>query len=223
MLILASKSAARNALLLGAGLRFSTSPAQIDERAVEAEVLGKAGDAVLVARRLAEAKALSVAENRAGAVVIGADQVLAVPPSLGSGQAAPPLPASPARGEVPGEIGGSILHKPVSMADAAAQLDLLKGRTHYLHSGVALVRDDKILWSGVETAALTMRAFSDAERDRVLRLEGEAVLGSVGAYRLEGPGVNLFDRIEGDYFTILGLPLLPLLAALREHAPHLME
>jgi septum formation protein len=200
MLILASQSAARKSLLAGAGLRFETSPAQIDERAIEADMLGKGGSAPDVARALAEAKALSVAANRAGALVIGADQVLAL---------AGPLV--------------DILHKPSDMAAAATQLDRLRGRTHQLHSGVALVRDGIVLWSAVETARLTMRAFSDAERDLVLAQEGEAVLGSVGSYRLEGPSIKLFEAIEGDYFTILGLPLLPLLAALRAHAPTLME
>jgi septum formation protein len=200
MLILASQSAARKALLAGAGLRFETSPAQIDERALEAEKLGKGGSASDVASALAEAKALSVAANHAGALVIGADQVLALPGSL-----------------------ADILHKPRDMAEAAVQLDRLRGRTHQLHSGVALARDGKVLWSSVETASLTLRPFTDAERDRVLAQEGEAVLGSVGSYRLEGPSIKMFERIEGDYFTILGLPLLPLLAALRAHAPTLME
>lgn len=196
MLILASKSAARNALLAGTGLRFEASPAQIDERGVEAEVLGKGGEATDVARRLAEAKALTVAGNRHGALVIGADQVLAV--------------------------GGELMHKPADLADAARQLDRLRGQTHHLHSGIALAQDGVVLWSAVETAALTMREFSAGERDEVLALEGEAVLGSVGGYRLEGPSIRLFETIAGDYFTILGLPLLPLLAAMRLHAPDLL-
>lgn len=192
MLILASQSSARKALLSGTGLRFETSPAQIDERALEAEVLGKDGDAPAVARRLAEAKALAVSGARSG-IVIGADQVLA--------------------------IDGELLHKPDDMAAAAAQLDRLAGRTHFLHAGVALARQGQLVWSCAETASLTMRRFDAAERDLVLTLEGPDVLGSVGAYRLEGPSIRLFERIEGDYFTILGLPLLPLLAALRQHAP----
>ncbi|WP_423065708.1 Maf family protein [Devosia sp. CN2-171] len=201
MLILASKSAARNALLAGVGLRFEASPAEIDERAVEAEVLGKGGDAVAVARRLAEAKALTVSATRPEGVVIGADQVLA--------EADGPRP----------ELAASILHKPVDLREAARQLDRLRGRTHHLHSGVALARNGTVLWSVVETARLTMRDFSPSERDEILALEGEAVLGSVGGYRLEGPSIRLFERVEGDYFTILGLPLLPLLGALRLHAP----
>ena len=239
MLILASKSAARNALLAGAGLRFEASPAQIDERAVEADVLGKGGDAVDVARQLAEAKALTVAATRAGALVIGADQVLeapkgptthgVIPAEAGTSVLGQP---SPSRTEVPAFAGttpvveetevADLLHKPTDMADAARQLDRLRGKTHHLHSGVALARDGQVLWSTVETASLTVRNFSSAERDTVLALEGAAVLGSVGAYRLEGPSIRLFERIEGDYFTILGLPLLPLLAALRRHAPELL-
>ncbi len=208
MLILASKSQSRNALLAGAGLRFEASPAPIDERAIEAEVLGKGGDGLDVARRLAEAKALTVSANREGAVVIGADQVLALAEPTGedAGRERP-------------DVQQTILHKPADMAAAARQLDRLRGRTHLLHSGVALARDGAVLWSGVETASLTMRVFTEAERDLVLAEEGDAVLGSVGSYRLEGPSIRLFETVEGDYFTILGLPLLPLLAALRLHAP----
>jgi len=196
MLILASKSAARQSLLAGAGLRFAASPAPIDERALERQVLGKGGGPIDVARRLAEAKALAL-PVRPGQVVIAADQVLA--------------------------LGGDLLHKPDSLAAARSQLDRLRGRTHALHAGIALVVDGSLCWSTVETASLTMRAFSAAERDAVLALEGAAALASVGAYRLEGPSIRLFERIEGDYFTILGLPLLPLLAALRRHAPTVME
>lgn len=192
MLILASQSTTRKALLAGAGLRFDTSPAPIDERALEAELLGKGADAPAVARRLAEAKALAVSTSRSG-VVIGADQVLAVD--------------------------GELLHKPADLATAAGQLDRLAGRTHFLHAGIALAQAGRLLWSSTETAQLTMRCFTAAERDRVLALEGPEVLASVGSYRLEGPSIQLFERIEGDYFTILGLPLLPLLAALRQHAP----
>ncbi|ODT25344.1 MAG: hypothetical protein ABS35_12055 [Kaistia sp. SCN 65-12] len=192
MLILASQSTTRKALLAGAGLRFDTSPAPIDERALEAELLGKGADAPAVARRLAEAKALAVSTSRS-VVVIGADQVLAVDREL--------------------------LHKPADLAAAAGQLDRLAGRTHFLHAGIALAQAGRLLWSSTETAQLTMRRFTAAERDQVLALEGPEVLASVGSYRLEGPSIQLFERIEGDYFTILGLPLLPLLAALRQHAP----
>jgi septum formation protein len=190
MLILASESPTRKALLLGAGQRFESRPAPIDERAIENEVLGKGPRAV--AQKLAEAKALAVSGLAHDALVIGADQVLGFSEQL---------------------------HKPRDLADARRQLWALRGKSHHLHSGVALARGGDLLWSTVETATLTMRAFSEAELDEVLAAEGEAVLGSVGSYRLEGPSIALFERIEGDYFTILGLPLLPLLAALRTHAP----
>ena len=191
MLILASNSAARKSLLAGAGLRFETSPAQIDERAIEVRLLGKPPEAI--ARELAEAKALDVSRLRPGDTVVGGDQVLA--------------------------FAGELLHKPADLDEARAQLDRLKGKLHHLHSGVALARDGQLLWSQTHSARLLMRDFPDAERDEVLALEGEAALGSVGAYRLEGPSVRLFAAIEGDYFTILGLPLLPLLTALRLYAP----
>lgn len=195
MLILASSSSARKALLTGAGLRFEASPAQIDERALEAELVGTAPEAV--ARRLAEAKALDVSWRRPGDVVIGGDQLLA--------------------------FRGQLFHKPADLAAARDQLDRLKGRLHHLHSGVALARDGNLLWSEAHSARLLMRDFSTAERDEILALEGDAALGSVGAYRLEGPSVRLFAAIDGDYFTILGLPLLPLLAALRLHTPDLLS
>ena len=191
MLVLASQSPARKALLAGAGLRFEASPAQIDERRLEAGLLGK--PAPEVARRLAEAKALEVCARRGADTVIGSDQVLA--------------------------LDGELLHKPADLVAARGQLDRLRGRTHHLHCGVALARDGQLLWSEVHSATLVMRDFTAGERDEVLRMEGDAALASVGGYRLEGPSIRLFERVEGDYFTILGLPLLPLLAALRTHAP----
>ena len=197
MLILASQSATRKALLAGAGLRFATRPAQIDERALEAEALGKGVDAAGVAEALAMAKALAVSVENRGAWVIGADQTLA--------------------------CGGALYHKPANRAEAAEQLARLAGRSHSLCAGVALARDGEVRWSHVEHAELTMRATDAAEREAVLDLEGEAALGSVGAYRLEGPSIRLFERVEGDYFTIFGLPLLPLLAALRRLAPELLD
>lgn len=197
MLILASTSPTRRGLLAGAGLRFAACPAPIDERAIEADLLGKGADARTIAAELAQAKALAVAAIRPGATVIGADQVLVFESKL--------------------------LHKPADRAAAADQVAKLRGRMHLLVAGVAIARADEVLWSHVEAAKLTMRHFSDAERDRILDLEGDQILSSVGAYRLEGPSIQLFQQIEGDYFTILGLPLLPLLAALRHHAPELVE
>ena len=196
MLILASRSATRKALLEQAGLAFSCEPASIDERALEASVLTAGGDGRDVALLLAEKKAAAVAADHPGALVVGADQTLS--------------------------LGTELLHKPRNRAEAAAQLDHLRGKTHRLNAGVALVRDGVLLWSGVETAELTLRDFSPAERDDVLDREGDAILASVGSYRLEGPSIRLFEAVTGDYFTILGLPLLPLLAALRAVAPEIL-
>lgn len=197
MLILASQSSARKALLAGAGLRFGTTRADIDERALEDAVRASGADAAGVALALAEAKAKAVSQDQNSAFVIGADQTLALDQEL--------------------------LHKPADRGEAARQLDRLRGRSHQLHAAVALAQNGRTLWSGVETATLTLRNFSEAERDDVLDREGEAILDCVGSYRLEGPSIRLFAQVDGDYFTILGLPLLPLLAALRDHAPHLLS
>jgi len=197
MLILASSSPTRKALLDKAGLHFAAVPPAIDERALEEQAVAAGADGRDVALLLAQRKAAAVSAAHAGAMVIGADQTLS--------------------------LGLDLLHKPAGRADAIAQLDRLRGKTHRLHAAVTLVRDGQLLWSDIETAELTMRDFTPAERDRVLELEGEAVLGSVGGYRLEGPSIRLFETVTGDYFTILGLPLLPLLAALRDIAPQLLE
>jgi len=194
MLILASASQTRKQLLENAGFSVRAQPARIDERTVERRFADAGSpDPEALAGHLAIAKARAVGADHPAALVIGADQTLAHDDEQ--------------------------LHKPRDMAEAAAQLRRLRGATHTLHAGVALVRNDECVFTYVETARLTMRDFSDVELDKVLELEGHAVLDSVGAYRLEGPSVRLFARIEGDYFTILGLPLLPLLAALRDHAP----
>lgn len=153
-------------------------------------------DAPGIATALAAAKARAVAAESPGSTVIGADQIL--------------------------ECGGEILHQVDDMAAAAERLRALRGRTHQLHAGLALARDGRILWSQAESASLSMRDFSEEELEATLALEGELVLSSVGCYRLEGPSIRLFDRLEGDYFAILGLPMLPLLAALRQHAPDLL-
>lgn len=197
MLVLASKSAARKALLNGAGLRFETCPVEIDERALEASMLGKGAGATEVARELAVAKARAASRRRPGDVVIGGDQVLA--------------------------HDGELLHKPENRIAARDQLLRLRGGQHFLHAGIALVQDSELLWSSVESAGLTMRRFDEAELLQAMDLEGDEILHSVGAYRLEGPSIRLFERIEGDYFTILGLPLLPLLEALRTFAPQTLS
>jgi septum formation protein len=196
MLILASASSTRKALLSQAGLAFETFSSSIDERHLESQAIAAGADGRDVALLLARRKAEAVSADRPDALVIGADQTLA--------------------------LGSTLLHKPGTMAEASAQLDLLRGKTHRLHAAVALVRSGTLLWSEVHTAELTMRDFSADERDTVLSLEGETLLASVGGYRLEGPSIRLFDAVSGDYFTILGLPLLPLLAALRDLAPDLL-
>jgi nucleoside triphosphate pyrophosphatase len=186
-LILASQSRARQMLLANAGIDFEAVPADIDERAVQqASGLVAPGD---IANLLAREKALWVSSRKPGRFVIGADQTLA--------------------------LGTRLFAKPAGRAEAAEQLRALAGNRHELHSGVAVARDGKILFSGVAVARMSMRPLTGAEIRSYLDHAGEAVTSSVGAYQLEGLGVHLFERIEGDHFTILGLPLLPLLAFLR--------
>ncbi|HZQ13022.1 MAG TPA: Maf family protein [Pseudolabrys sp.] len=188
-LVLASKSDVRGKILAAAGLRFETRPAELDERAIEAQ----AGplDAAAIARLLARKKAEAVAAALPGRLVLAADQTLA--------------------------RGNKRFSKPAGRAAAAAQLRDLRGRSHELHSALALVRSGETLFDCVDTARLTMRDFSDAFVDDYLDMAGGTALASVGAYQLEGLGVHLFERVDGDYFTILGLPLLPLLAFLRKN------
>ncbi len=188
-LVLASRSDIRGKILAAAGLRFEIRPSQVDERAVEAK--SGVSDAAAVARHLARAKADAVAAARPGRMVLGADQTLA--------------------------RGAKRFGKPANRADAAEQLRTLRGRTHELHSALALVRDDAVLFACVDTARLTMRNFSDRFLSDYLDMAGDSAMNSVGGYQLEGIGIHLFERVEGDYFTILGLPLLPLLAFLREN------
>lgn len=197
MLILASRSPTRKALLDKAGLRFAAIPADLDERSVETEAIAAGADGRDIALLLAKRKAEAVSALHPGEIVIGADQILA--------------------------LGLEILHKPGTLEDARAQLARLRGKTHRLHAAVTLVRDGTLLWSDVQTAELTIREFAEDEIEAVLALEGEELLHSVGAYRLEGPSIRLFETVSGDYFTILGLPLLPLLAALRDIAPDLLQ
>jgi septum formation protein len=186
-LILASKSRARQALLANAGISFEVVPAEIDERAVQQASGLAAPDAI--AALLAREKALAVSKGHAGGFVVGADQTLA--------------------------LGERLFSKPAGRAEAAEQLGALAGHRHELHSAVAVARDGKIIFADASTAGMTMRRLGKAEIDAYLDRAGDAVTSSVGAYQLEGLGVHLFERIEGDHFTILGLPLLPLLAFLR--------
>jgi septum formation protein len=186
-LILASQSRARQALLVNAGIAFEAIPAEIDERALQqASGLSSAGD---IAALLAREKAASVSSRHPGRFVIGADQTLALDERL--------------------------FGKPTGRAQAAEQLRALAGRTHELHSAVSVVRDSEILFADVSIARMTMRTLDDNAISAYLDAAGEAVTTSVGAYQLEDLGVHLFERIEGDHFTILGLPLLPLLQFLR--------
>lgn len=186
-LILASQSRARQMLLANAGIDFEAVPADIDERAAQqSSGLSAPGE---IAALLAREKALSVSMRQPGKYVVGADQTLA--------------------------LGNRLFSKPADRAQAAEQLRALAGRSHELHSAVAVARDGKISFESAAIARMTMRRLDEAEIDIYLDEAGEAVTSSVGAYQLEGLGVHLFERIEGDHFTILGLPLLQLLAFLR--------
>jgi septum formation protein len=186
-LVLASQSKARQMLLRNAGIDIEVVPADIDERAIQANS-GLAAPGQLAAL-LAEEKALAVSRQKDRQFVVGADQTLA--------------------------LGKRIFNKPAGRAEARAQLKELAGRRHELHSAVSVAAADKIKFECVTVARMTMRRLSDEELDIYLDAAGEAVTTSVGAYQLEGLGVHLFERIEGDHFTILGLPLLPLLGYLR--------
>jgi septum formation protein len=188
-LVLASRSDVRGKVLAAAGLWFEIRPAQLDERAVEA----RAGspEPVAAARLLARAKAEEISRAHPDQLVLGADQTLA--------------------------RGTRRFSKPADRASAATQLRDLRGRSHELHSAMALVRNGGVVFEHADTARLTMRDFDDGFIETYLDIIGDAALASVGAYQLEGVGIHLFERVEGDYFTILGLPLLPLLAWLREH------
>lgn len=188
--ILASKSAARRAVLDGAGVTYEATVAGVDEEAVKAAMLAEGASPRDVADALAELKAVKVSRARPG-LVIGADQTL--------------------------EFEGGLYDKAETVAAARDRLTALRGKPHRLHSAVVVARDGQPIWREMATATLTMRDFSDGFLDDYLAREGEAALGSVGCYRLEGPGAQLFAKIEGDYFAILGLPLLGLLDLLRRH------
>ena len=189
VLVLASASAVRSRILENAGLAFEVDPAGIDESGIKTERRAAAASAAEVAKTLAEAKALAVSRRRPEAWVIGADQILA--------------------------FQGAFLDKPRDMAEAASRLRRFRGRSHDLVSAVCVAFGGRSRWLYSEAATLYVRDFSDAFLDSHVADVGENVLASVGAYRLEGPGAQLFSRIDGDYFTVLGLPLLPLLGFLR--------
>ena len=186
-LILASASPARAALLHGAGLDFETRPSHVDE--TELKITKKLEGSENVALALAELKAAHIAAEMPGKLVIGADQLL--------------------------DCGGDWLDKARDRQDARRQLKLLRGRAHHLATAVCVMRGSSVLWCYVGAPRLQMRDFSDEFVEHYLNAAAGEAYGCVGAYRLEGLGAQLFDKIEGDYFTILGLPLLPLLGFLR--------
>ena len=190
-LVLASAAAARKSLLERAGLRFATQAAHIDEAEVKRSARADGADADHTALLLAELKARRVAGRAGNALVIGCDQLLV--------------------------CGERWFDKPADPAEARTHLQALRGTTHTLVTAVLCLRDGQRVWHHVARPKLTMRRFDDAFLDAYLALEGEALTTTVGAYRLEGLGVHLFDAIEGDHSAILGLPLLPLLGFLRQH------
>ncbi|HRJ63194.1 nucleoside triphosphate pyrophosphatase [Brevundimonas sp. UBA2416] len=186
-LVLASRSAARRGMLTDAGVPFSVQVADVDEDAVKAT--HDPADAAGLAAELARVKALAVSRHDGDAWVLGADQTLS--------------------------FDGGLVSKAGSLEAARARLMAMRGKVHHLHSGAALARNGQIVWSGVDTATMRVRDFSDAFLDAYLAAEGEGLLACVGSYRLEGMGSQLFEAVEGDYFSVLGLPLWPVLAELR--------
>jgi septum formation protein len=189
-IVLASKSASRQAILRAAGVPFELAVSGVDEDAAKARLLAAGQGPREIADQLAEAKAVAVSKAVPGAIVIGADQTL--------------------------DLGGELFDKAETLAEGRARLRQLRGRGHLLHSAVVVAQHGMPIWRYLESPRLVMRAASDAFIDAYLTRHGEALLGSVGVYQLENDGAQLFDEIDGDYFAILGLPLLPLLALLRE-------
>lgn len=186
-LILASGSSARAAMLREAGVDFTVEVAGVDEDAIKVAMSDASPDALAI--ELACAKALAVSRHRPEAWVLGADQTLS--------------------------FDGGLISKAKSPEEARARLARMRGQTHHLHSGAALARDGQIMWSGSDRADMVMRGFSDAFLDAYVAAEAEAIRSCVGSYRLEGLGAQLFEAVRGDYFTVLGLPLWPVLAELR--------
>jgi septum formation protein len=189
-IVLASQSIHRKTLMENAGLNFTCQPADIDERTIELAIKDTGATPKELALILASAKALDVSQKIPGAYVIGSDQTLS--------------------------LNDELFHKPEDMEAARRTLLKLSGQTHTLNSGVSIAKDGETIWQHVSIAELTMRELSPEFVGRHLSRAGEQILTSVGAYQLEKEGVQLFDKIEGDFFTIVGLPMLPLLAQLRE-------
>ncbi len=188
-IILASKSTARRQILEGAGIPFRWLDANIDETSLKKQALNIGETPDIIASELASAKANLISKHHPDSIVIGCDQLLT--------------------------LDGKIYDKPANLIEAAAHLNSFRGRIHKLIAAVVMVKAGELIWSHTAEANMQVRDLSDAFIDTYLNTEGEKVLSSVGAYRLEGMGAQLFERIDGDYFTILGLPLLPLLEELR--------
>lgn len=188
-LVLASQSAVRAQVLKNAGLNFSTVSSGVDEDRIKAAMLAGGASPAEIASALADAKALAVSQG-AETIVIGADQTL--------------------------ELEGRLFDKAESLDEARERLKTLRGKAHVLHSALTAARGGKVIWRMLESPRLTVRDFSDAWLDGYLERQGGSLLSSVGCYRLEDEGVQLFETIEGDYFAILGLPLVGLLAFLRQ-------
>ena len=186
-LILASRSAARRAMLTDAGVSFGLEDAGVDEDAIKVAMSDASPEALAI--ELACAKALAVSRRDPDVWVLGADQTLS--------------------------FDGGLISKAKSLDEAKARLKTMRGRSHQLHSGAALATKGQVVWSGADTVQMKMRDFSDAFLDEYLAAEGNELLACVGSYRLEGLGSQLFEAIDGDYFTVLGLPLWPVLAELR--------
>jgi len=190
-LILASASAVRARLLRGAGVPFEVRPAAVDEDEVKAALLAEGEGPDAIADALAELKAVRVSQSRPDALVLGCDQVLS--------------------------FEGRLIAKSADLEQARALLKALRGKTHMLLTAAVLAKGGTPIWRRLERATLTVRPFSDGFLEAYLRGEGAEALSCVGCYRLEGPGAQLFERLDGDYFSVLGLPLISLLAALRDH------
>ncbi|NKB43195.1 MAG: septum formation protein Maf [Alphaproteobacteria bacterium] len=189
--ILASASQSRARLLKEAGVPYTAEPAYIDEGSIKESLQAEGADALSVAETLAELKAVKISRSNPQALVIGADSIL--------------------------DLDGVWFDKPADLEHAKAHLMTLRGRTHCLATAVVVALGGSRIWHFRDQPNLTMRSFSDAYLEQYVANVGDALLSSVGAYHLEGLGVQLFDRIDGDFFSILGLPLLPLLSFLREH------
>jgi septum formation protein len=188
MIVLASQSASRRAMLTAAGVAFAARPAQLDERALEASLAG--GPAEAIALALAEAKALAVSREQPGELVLGSDSLV--------------------------EVAGRRFDKPASREEAARHLRAFSGKVMRLHSAAALARGGQIVWKHGAMASLRVIEMSDGFIESYLDVEWPAVAGCVGVFRIEARGVQLFEAIEGDHFTVLGMPLLPVLGALRD-------